>query len=813
MRNMQMDVRINARINVRMNMQMNMRMKTESEGDMKTFLARRSEEKTQLLSAHLQQVAALSGEFSKCEALSRLVGLLHDLGKAKEDFQRYLIDGGERGSVIHALQGGFFVDEMLGDSEEMADQLIKEMAALLIVAHHGSLGDGISPDGEAVFYQKLAKKEDERYGYREVKENLTMYFPELVREIHGLLPDAREEILGVRNRMRETYQSADSAQFALGLFVKHLFSSLIDADRLDAYLFAVKEPYRPSAVNWAPIIRVFEEKLQQFDGEREISKIRRRISERCKKSAEKDTGIYQLSVPTGGGKTLSSLRFALHHSALKNKKRIIYVIPYLSIIEQTASELRKILGVQEDDPTILECHSNIVPSEDKEEQALRALAASRWDQPIIITTMVQFLETVMSSKGGKLRKLHNLSDAVMIFDEIQSLPIHSIHLFNETVSFLAKICNTTVLLCTATQPSLDQTVRENLLLADSPALIDCSGLFDGLKRTRIVVEKERDVEGFSAFVSERAMACGDCLAIVNTRKSARAIFDRLKGMREEGFEVYHLSTSMCSLHRRRVIDDIRQSLKVHKKIICVTTQLIEAGVDISFSCVVRAAAGLDSVTQAAGRCNRHGESREPRAVYLISLKDENLDKLLEIKSGKEITERLIHENEGMDLSEPTIMAQFYRYYFYDKKGAMDYETDEGETVYEMLSCNQAGRGNYKNRTGFEAPCLIAQGFHTADLKYAVMDQHTEEVVVRYGESEALIAAYREQPEHVVTKGKLELIKKLEKFSVSLYPWELEALTGAIDPLDEETGIRILDKMHYSKDIGVVFETDPINYII
>jgi len=781
---------------------------------MQAFWARTNEIDKQLLSSHLNNVADLSAGFSKFKNISRLTGILHDLGKATSDFQNYLLNGGKRGSVVHALQGAFFADDSICCLNDAASILVKETAALTIAAHHGSLSDGVSPDGEIVFSQKLAKKEDKKYNYRELMNNITDISSNFTNDVNDLLKSAEEDIRSILSLIGKTYTSPASAQFALGLFVKYIYSCLVDADRLDAYLFDVNEQYNPAPIDWDSLINTFETNIKELNikhGESKINKIRQSISNQCKEAASKSTGIYNLSVPTGGGKTLSSLRFALHHCKNKNKKRIIYVIPYLSIIEQTALELRKILNLQKNENLILEHHSNIVMPENEEDQEIRKIASSRWDNPIIVTTMVQFLETIMSSKGGKLRKFHNMSDSVIIFDEIQSLPINSIHLFNETISFLAKICNSTILLCTATQPLLDKTERKNLLLENNPKLIDCGKLFEDLKRTHIVALEEKDVDEFSDFISEKADLCGNCLAIVNTKKSARKLFDRLNGKKD--FDVYHLSTSMCSAHRAEIIAKIKE-VTTGRKIICISTQMIEAGVDLSFSCVIRAAAGLDSVAQAAGRCNRNGESEDPREVYVIPLKGENLDKLTDIKSGKEITERLIRENEGADLLDPEILEQFYKYYFYDRRNLMDYPTKDDKTIYEMLSFNKTGHTNYINRTGKACDCLISHAFNTADENFYVIDKNAESVVAEYGEAVALIENYEKQPKHIITKEKIDSIKKLQKFSVSLYAWEMKNLMdiGAIHILDEETGIKILNKNYYSKCVGVVLETDPESYM-
>ena len=783
--------------------------------NMQDFSARINEveKRSQLLSEHLSDVSNLSAEFSNYKSISGLAGILHDFGKAALAFQNYLKNGGERGSVVHALQGAFFIDDVIGASNDTVSILIKEIVSLAVADHHGSLSDGVSPDGETVFTQKLIKKDVEKYHYTEVKQNIVNVLPAFSDQVSGFVDAAKEDVSAILSSIQKTYTSKDSAQFALGLFVKYIYSCLVDADRLNAYLFDVNEQYKPDVTDWETLIDTFEEKVQKLKGESKIAKIRQSVSDLCKEAASKSTGIYQLSVPTGGGKTLSSLRFALHHCKKLNKKRIIYVIPYLSIIEQTALELRKILDLQEENNLILEHHSNVVLPDDEEEQKIRKLAASRWDKPVIITTMVQFLETVISAKGSNLRKFHNMSDSVIIFDEIQSLPVKTIYLFNETITFLSKLCNATILLCTATQPQLHKTERKNLLLESNPKLIDCENLFSEIKRTSIVAETEKNADDLAVFISEKAQLNGNCLAIVNTKKSARKVFDKLKST--DGFEVYHLSTSMCPKHRAEVLAKIKEALDYKRKIICVTTQLIEAGVDIYFACVVRSAAGLDSVAQAAGRCNRNAESDTPKKVHVIPLNDENLDMLPDIKSGKAITERLIRENEGADLLEPEIMEQFYKLYFHDRRNLMDYPLTDSKTVYDMLSFNEAGKINYYNRTGHVCNCFIAHAFRTADENFYVIDKNAESIVVEYGEAETLIEDYHKLPKNVITKEKLRIIKKLEKFSVTLYSHEMKRLmeVGAIGDLDKEAGIKILGKNNYSKDIGVVLETDPRDYMI
>jgi CRISPR-associated endonuclease/helicase Cas3 len=759
----------------------------------------------QTLNEHLSDVANLAYNYAKginAEKIAMLAGLLHDLGKATVAFQKYLQEGGERGSVIHALQGAIL--SCIRDLKK-EDMPLREVLALIISGHHNGINDGCSVDGTEIFLEKLKRKDKLELCYGEVLDNIKIDI------IDSLFEQANTQMLNIIKTISQSYNNRQSAYFALGLFVKYIFSCLIDADRLDAYMFDVDNEYKETAPDWTCLKNVFEENIIKKQNDSVISDIRKDISQKCKEAAKKESGIYQLSVPTGGGKTLSSLRFALHHCIEYNKKRIIYVIPYLSIIEQTSKSICSILNLSEKNEILLEDHSNIIISDDDEKSEIRKLAASRWNNPIIITTMVQFLETLMSSRASRLRKFHNMSDAVIIFDEIQSLPIKCIHLFNESISFLSKICNSTILLCTATQPLLAKTERNNLLLSSKPDLIEnVDNYFKELNRTKIIYENEKNIEELSDFIFRKAESNGNCLAILNTKKEAKEIYLNLvKKNTKKEFILYHLSTAMCPKHRADVLENIKKNLE-NKKIICITTQLIEAGVDISFRCVIRSLAGLDSVMQAAGRCNRNGESSLPKDVYVVSLKDENLDRLYDIKIGKEIAARVIRENVDADLLDKTVMDKFYSYYFFARKGEMDFSTNEGTTIYEMLSDNSVGKENYKNRNNKECPGFILQAFDTAGKAFSVISNNTTNVVVKYKTSIKLIEKLLSLLEHrknFNTKEILSLIKELGKYSVGLYQWEIDKLMqqGAIIISDDDLGIKILNENFYSDETGVIFD--------
>lgn len=762
----------------------------------------------QQLNEHLQNVSQIASGFaSMTPNLISLAGLLHDIGKASYEFQTYLNNGDKkRGTVKHSIQGAFLVNDIF-DSQNQLASLIKEILEIVISGHHGGLSDLISPDGENIFFDKLNFAENLEYDYLNIKNNSKLVLDK--SKIDELFENAQKEISMIINNIDKTYKSNESKQFALGLLVKYIYSCLIDADRLDAYFFDICEDIKSSQkiFNWENLIETFEKNIGKFkNNNNKISKIRSLISEKCKNAAKRETGIYLLSVPTGGGKTLSSLRFALHH----NKKRIIYVIPYLSIIEQTAKNIRNILELEPDGNIILEHHSNIVMPIYDEGKNLKRLADSRWDNPIIITTMVQFLETVMSAKASDLRKFHNMSNSVIIFDEIQSLPIKTVHLFNEVVSFLSKILNTTILLCSATQPLLSQTKKKNLLLSSEPNLIEnFEKEFIDLKRTKIIAEKEMSIDEFSQFIWEKALNNDNCLVIVNKKSEARQVCELLKEKNKNDiFELSHLSTSMCAMHRIKTLEDIKTSLDKNKKIICVSTQLIEAGVDISFDCVIRAMAGLDSIVQSAGRCNRNGDGATEKNVYVIPLKNENLDALIDIQEGKTITARIINENKEADYLSQEILNKYYNYYFFQKQTQMDYPILVGNmqsSLYSILSINKSGIENYKNRTNKTYSHFISQAFISASKNFRVIDNNTTAVVVYYGNAEKLFTDYKKAD----LKNKIAILQELQKYSVSLYSYEYEKFLeqGAITELDEEFGVKLLASYYYSNMYGCTAEVN------
>ncbi|MDR1529646.1 MAG: CRISPR-associated helicase Cas3' [Burkholderiales bacterium] len=744
---------------------------------MKKYYARPN----QLLTDHLagvEKMGCLFGEVFGVGYTTSVACRFHDLGKFTKDFRDYLqrsINGenATRGEVIHALQGARHVLEYIHNI------VMSDIIGNVIASHHGGLLDSISEDGERLLKSRVQKPEDSLH-YEESKTeaekeiSLKMDEQELQKEIFGFIKQCVEKKL--------------NPCFMLHLLTKVIFSCLVDADRCDSAGIAGDI----AVSDWDVLSKQLNSHLEGFPSKSPLDSIRRSISEQCWKNGMREQGIYTLSVPTGGGKTLSSLRFALEHAKKHRLKRIIYVIPYLSILDQTAENIRAALG-DENDHLILEHHSNIEfpAKEDEKEQddaeARYKLLTSRWDSPIILTTMVQFLETIFSNKASKLRKFHNMSEAVLIFDEIQSLPIKCIHLFNDAVNFLSTFGRSTVLLCTATQPHLDKAERPVHLSTD-PALVSLTPEeVNVFTRVRVDdgTQASMNYEQIAALAEQQLDRDKSTLVILNTKADARAVFEKCN---EFDGEKAFLTTDLCPAHRMDVLDRLRCALDAKRPTLCVSTQLIEAGVDISFACVIRAKAGLDSIVQAAGRCNRNAEIPVPQTVFVVDVKDEKLSRLPEIADGKGKTARVIDETNGENLLDTAALNLFYKYYFCEQKNKMDYviEWDKRgnskSTIYNLLNDNPLGTQAYKNRNG-ERYQGVPAAFQTAAAAFSVIDGGQIGIVVPYGEAQQLVLAFEKTFD---PKERIRILKKLQRYTVSVYSYVLQKLfdAHAIRAVDE-----------------------------
>ncbi len=531
----------------------------------------------QTLEEHLQGVAKRAKDFAGvfgAEEWGENAGLLHDAGKATLGFIKRL--EGSSSKVDHSTFGARLAKERLGP--------FGVLLAYAVVGHHGGLPDGGKQEGGL----------HHRLRHKKIPSDV-----ELVPEI-----DIRGEL---KFPFQLPKESQHLAGFSLAFFARMIFSCLVDADFLDTEGFCDREraKARPDrGCNLEPLKQKLDQHLNHLAAEAASTPVnakRRQVLADCRSRAQSAPQIFSLTVPTGGGKTLSSLSFALDHAVANRQRRVIYAIPFTSIIEQNAGIFQDILGRD----AVLEHHSNFKEKDDPEEAAYnrkRGLAAENWDAPVVVTTNVQFFESLFSNKPSRCRKLHNIAGSVIVLDEAQAIPTEYLEPCLAALRELVDHYQCTVVLCTATQPAFDSIQLRTRLPGVQEIVEQPQQLYEDLRRTQVeFVGQLTDTE-----LAARVAAQQQLLCIVSSKPQARTLYEMLP----KSDANYHLSTNMYPEHRRRVLAEIRERLKADLPCRVISTSLVEAGVDLDFPVVYRAMTGLDSIAQAAGRCNREGKLNE-----------------------------------------------------------------------------------------------------------------------------------------------------------------------------------------------------------
>lgn len=779
---------------------------------------------------HLHQVSELAKGFGakqRLESACGLVGLLHDMGKLTKTFDQYIFysfnhpeDFSLKGTVDHSTAGAKYIFQNFYCGErDPYRKLTAQVIALVICSHHGGIMDCLDLSGIDKFTKRMEKSKD--LHYEEAVENFMQEFS--AREIENLFDLSVKEIRRQFSDAKNLVESSEELSLRMGLLIKYIFSVLVDADRTDTYDFMENQQVcdqNDSVSFWEIMSERLEMEMALFSTNNTISQLRTEISLSCKNFAANPTGIYQLTVPTGGGKTLSSLRYALQHAKEKQKNRIVFVVPFTTIIDQNAKVIKAILN---EDKHILEHHSNLI-IEDQNDEHERL--TENWDSPIILTTMVQFLETMYKGGTQTVRRLHNLSNSIIVFDEVQAVPIKCMHLFNVAVNFLSEVCGATIVLCTATQPVLSQT-KKPLHLSERPQMIeDFTEKYHQFKRVNLVDARKPEkysTEELRDFVFTQAQDKRNALVILNTKKSAKALFQALamlndQLMEAEGFTLYHLSTSMCPAHRKEIVAKLKFSLQT-KPTICVSTQLIEAGVDISFACVIRSLAGLDSIAQAAGRCNRHGE-KDIQNAYIVNLVDENVSRLMDIKTGQECTIRILDEfveksgGFDFDLLSPRALDRYFEYFYHERESVMDYalpKPNGARTMVKILAHNTESVHAYRSRNGKNPDLVFRQSFRTAGKAFHVIEQNTMGILVPFEEGKEIINRINGQSDKSQLK---EYLKQAQQFSVNVYESDLRKLEAEGALVELKGGLVIaLREGFYHHAFGIDDEqNEPIEFM-
>ncbi|AKT54950.1 CRISPR-associated helicase/endonuclease Cas3 [Selenomonas sp. oral taxon 478] len=795
---------------------------------MKAYFAhiRRDGSKEQTMGAHLLRVGNLMKEDAArigLSSLAYLIGVLHDLGKCSEEFADYLDwchkhpeDNSRKGTVDHSSAGGQFLMQRYGRRGDSA-LLTVHIAALVIFSHHTGLMNYLGEDGVSDFLRRMEKIDVPNvvlsYYYDTVisESELDLLFEHAVHEFTVL--DAKITALAP--------ESGEKYHFYWGMIHKLLLSMLVDADRLDSAEFELGEArervWDTSAI-WKDFSDKLEQKLADFTlpsepKAKEIAHLRQKISEDCLKSAEALPGIYRLCVPTGGGKTLASMRFALQHAQIYQKKRIIVVIPYTSIIDQNVKEIRDIFHM---DDAILEHHSNVITEddgEDTERMDFRRILTERWDVPVIFTTQVQFLNTLFAGDNSSLRRLRALEDSIVIFDEIQTLPVRCTYLFNAAMNFLKTFSRVTAVLCTATQPPLEQLKFPIEISNHADLTSDTAEVFEGFRRVQVENHCEdggSSVDEIAGEIVHAAEEIGDVLCIVNLTAQARSLCEAVSErtqISERDIHVVHLSTKMCPAHRKAVLRTVREELDARRKyseqrLICISTQLIEAGVDVSFPVVYRALAGFSSIAQAAGRCNRHGEM-ERGIVRLFSFANENISRLVDIQQGKKIALDILYHAEADTVLSPHTMELYFRKFYkgYTERD-MRFPMKNTNTIFDLLSRNDAGFQRVEEN-GDDPNLWFSHAFRDAGYAFEVIDLHTESVLVPYAGGKSMILAFNDR--YFDRKKIGEQMRTAQQYMVNLFSYELKKLSSLGALRQTESGVMALREEYYNDTFGVQME--------
>lgn len=596
----------------------------------------------QTVKEHLQGTAKLSAEFAKKfgkEEWGYCCGYLHDIGKYSVEFQHKIRENGNE-RIDHSTAGAKVCMETGG---------IYPVMSYCIAGHHAGLPNyGSSQDGgsEATIMGRMKKS----------LKDYSVYKDEIEIPKVTTVPIA--------------YGETKNPDFALSVFIRMLYSCLVDADFLDTEAFMKNGQIKRDA---GESIEILFQKLEKYVAKwllnKEIDTVNGRRTEilrNCLEAGKREKGLFRLTVPTGGGKTVASLAFALRHAVHNNMDRVIYVIPYTSIIEQNAQIFRSILG----DENVLENHCN-VDYGDSEEWNPMKLAAENWDKPVVVTTNVQFFESLFGNKSSKCRKLHNIANSVVIFDEVQMLPTDYLKPCVAMIEELVNSFEASVVLCTATQPALQPFFQSGI-----PAYELCPRLeeqFRFFKRTTFQNLDKISEEALIEKLSEEYQA----LCIVNTKKKAQVLYQALKGQ-----GVFHLSTSMYPKHRKRVLEEVRRCLNAGERCLVLSTSLVEAGVDLDFHSVYRQLAGVDSVIQAAGRCNREGKrSLEDSNVYVFQFEEQ--ERILGQRKQIDAAKTLV--SDGKDISALETIEEYFSFLYHLKSSELDKKNIMGQ--FKGIKCN------------------------------------------------------------------------------------------------------------------------------
>lgn len=711
---------------------------------------------------HLNKVAFWTAKFASemfapgpdresAQQWGYLTGLWHDLGKFSGKFQNYLSKTQDSHSA---------------EITEKTDHTTA--GAQLAISRHKALGHIIA-NAIAGHHSGLL---DSRSTGASLEKRLLKEIPQVT--------DAPSELISEGIPTPPAFLASKDNAFPVSFFQRMLFSCLVDADFLATESFmnpaqAALRPENPKDV-FKKALALLESKIADFGIPLStVSKARATVVENCLGKATESPGLFTLTVPTGGGKTLSSLAFALRHAITHGQRRIIYVIPFTSIIEQNAAVFTKLLATLGPN-IVLEHHSNLSPENEEKESTRSRLATENWDSPIIVTTAVQFYESCFANKTSRSRKLHNIANSVLILDEAQTLPVQYLSPCLRTLEQFSKNYHVTTVLCTATQPAIQKSSLLPIGLKTPTEIIsDTEALFRNLDRVQITYRNSLNDQTIASEVA----AAPQVLCIVNTRKHARTLFQLLP--QDEGN--IHLSTLMFPAHRLRKLKDARQRLSAGLPIRLISTQLIEAGVDIDFPIVYRSMAGLDSIAQAAGRCNRNGNLPTGHVHVFHS---EHLASERFFRETAQVGHEILDLHAANPLSTAAVQAYFDKYYY---NSGRPFHWDK-ENILTEFKCTP---------TDTKLPLLFQ--YKTAAEKFRFIENNQIPIIIPVDEiSKNLVEKQLKNPSIPLHRN---LLRSLQRYTVQIYENEFVKNQHQFEAVrDGQFQILVCPETHYSEDFGL-----------
>lgn len=774
----------------------------------KDVIAHTSEvvEDGQSLEEHLLTVAENARRGSIFPATSYLLGLLHDLGKSDPLWQRYIRDG--KGKVNHSSAGARWVN----DNVE-GNAIYKGILSYVITAHHGYY-DSIFEDTvrkkriPTLEGRRLQYDKEDGYSYKDTVKYFNTLISKNDIDIQALISSSKEEFNSWVKAELGAGINQNVFMYRVGLYIRYLLSVLKDADIIDTVTWDRRELVEEGMDTsirltqsdaWEEVDRKIESMYAGFTIDTDINAERSRMAnDILTNGGELSSGVVKIDMATGTGKTLASLRYAVKQARRFNKKRILYITPYLSVLEQNAQVIRNAVG---NDDFILEHHSNMVEDDEGVENKKSEFLKDNWDSPFVLTTMVQLFNTFFKGGSSNIRRFKALEDSIIIIDEIQSLPPDKISMVNGALNELALTYNSLIITCTATQPELgSEYIYEPLVYTKvngSGDLVEDTELSKEIfTRTKdeVLLDRQLSTDELADKVEEDVLLGKNVLVILDLKKAVSKLTDELSS---RGVEVIYLTTNLCAEHRLDLINTIKEKLSREESFVVVSTQLIEAGVDVDFKVVYRNVIGMDRLIQARGRCNREGKL-DYGEMRIVDYEENNLNigTMRELKVGQDVSRTLLQGFKDKSLDE--LIPRYYANLYKNKLGKSGTKgTLSGDlkdtTLYDMLALNKYLVNGVK--------VTMPQYFKTAYNNANLIEEGGFTVIVPYGDGAGYAEILLEYYNHANMRGIKDMLKKLQRYTVTYY--NANELEGKGEYLGD-LGVFILSSEYYGEkgiDLG------------